>query len=138
MKVLSLTQPWASLVIIGAKSVETRSWSTSHRGPLLIHAGKRFPGWAKGVAGEEPFYSTLRPNGNYCYPELTCGHILGVVQVVDCRGTEEIRSQLGDQELLFGDYTDGRFAWLLSTPKRFPVPVAAKGHLGLWECEVSI
>jgi hypothetical protein len=44
MKVLSLTQPWATLAAIGAKKIETRSWSTAYRGPLAIHA-------AKGLAG---------------------------------------------------------------------------------------
>lgn len=43
MKALSLTQPWASLVAIGAKRIETRSWSTSYRGLVAIHASKRFP-----------------------------------------------------------------------------------------------
>ena len=38
MKVLTLTQPWATLVAIGAKRIETRSWATKYRGPLLIHA----------------------------------------------------------------------------------------------------
>ena len=42
MKALTLMQPWASLVAIGAKGIETRSWSTKYRGPLAIHASKRF------------------------------------------------------------------------------------------------
>ena len=45
MKVLSLLQPWATLVVMGIKQIETRSWSTAHRGTLLIHA-------SKGRAGE--------------------------------------------------------------------------------------
>lgn len=44
MKALSLTQPWATLVAIGAKKIETRSWSTSYRGPVAIHASKGYPG----------------------------------------------------------------------------------------------
>jgi hypothetical protein len=39
MKALSLWQPWATLVSIGAKRIETRSWPTKYRGPLAIHAG---------------------------------------------------------------------------------------------------
>lgn len=42
MRCLTLTQPWATLVAIGAKRIETRSWSTSYRGPLAIHAGKKW------------------------------------------------------------------------------------------------
>lgn len=43
MKVLSLWQPWASLVTLGVKTIETRSWSTKYRGPLAIHAAARGP-----------------------------------------------------------------------------------------------
>lgn len=41
MKALTLHQPWASLIALGVKTIETRSWSTKYRGPLAIHAGKR-------------------------------------------------------------------------------------------------
>lgn len=40
MKAITLTQPWATLVAIGAKRIETRSWATRYRGPLAIHAAK--------------------------------------------------------------------------------------------------
>ena len=40
MKALTITQPWATLIAIGAKRFETRGWSTPYRGPLAIHAGK--------------------------------------------------------------------------------------------------
>jgi activating signal cointegrator 1 len=38
MKAISLLQPWATLVVMGVKTIETRSWQTPHRGELLIHA----------------------------------------------------------------------------------------------------
>lgn len=63
MKAISLTQPWATLVAIGAKKIETRSWRTDYRGPLAIHAAK---GLGKGgmrahkeLCGTEPFCSVL-------------------------------------------------------------------------------
>ena len=40
MKALSVRQPWAHLIIHGAKRIENRTWSTDWRGPLLIHASK--------------------------------------------------------------------------------------------------
>lgn len=43
MKALTLTQPWASLVALGVKSIETRSWATNYRGPIAIHAAKGHP-----------------------------------------------------------------------------------------------
>lgn len=42
-KALTLWQPWASLVALGVKTIETRSWSTAYRGPLAIHAAARRP-----------------------------------------------------------------------------------------------
>jgi hypothetical protein len=38
MKALTVRQPWAALLILGAKQYETRTWPTRHRGILLIHA----------------------------------------------------------------------------------------------------
>ena len=43
MKVLSLLQPWATLVVLGAKKYEVRGWQTAYRGPLLIHASAKKP-----------------------------------------------------------------------------------------------
>ena len=39
-KTLTIAQPWATLVAIGAKQIETRSWQTNYRGDIAIHAGK--------------------------------------------------------------------------------------------------
>ncbi len=39
MKVLTLKQPWATLVAEGIKKYEFRSWKTNYRGKILIHAG---------------------------------------------------------------------------------------------------
>lgn len=44
MKALTVRQPWASLIACGAKTIETRSWRTSYRGWLAIHAGKTIDG----------------------------------------------------------------------------------------------
>lgn len=40
---LTLTQPWATLVALGEKHYETRSWDTGYRGLVAIHAAKKFP-----------------------------------------------------------------------------------------------
>lgn len=42
MKALSIQQPWAWLIVSRHKPIENRSWATSYRGPLYIHAGKSF------------------------------------------------------------------------------------------------
>ena len=40
MKVLSVKQPWASLLLEYGKDAENRSWTTEYRGPLIIHASQ--------------------------------------------------------------------------------------------------
>lgn len=137
MKVLSLTQPWASLVCLGAKRFETRSWESWYRGPLLIHASKSYPRWAKEAAEEEPFYSALRPNGVHSAPELVCGCIIGQVRLSACRRTELYRAKLSDMEFAFGDYADGRWMWKLDDAAFLPKPIPAKGALGLWEFDLK-
>jgi ASCH domain len=38
MKIITIRQPWAHLIVSGSKSIENRTWATSYRGPVLIHA----------------------------------------------------------------------------------------------------
>lgn len=57
MKALTLWQPWASLIAVGAKTIETRSWPTKHRGRIAIHAAQRSPE----VMRLGPWFCTQRP-----------------------------------------------------------------------------
>jgi activating signal cointegrator 1 len=112
--------------------METRSWYTKYRGPLFIHASKTYPRWARDCEKEEPFYSALRPNGIYKPPDFWLGYIIGKCSVVDCVSTERVTNLSRDEEE-FGDYSANRFAWLLDDGQFLPLPVMAKGSLGLWE-----
>lgn len=40
MRVLSIRQPWAWLIVNGYKDIENRKWPTLERGQVSIHAGK--------------------------------------------------------------------------------------------------
>lgn len=156
MKAITLTQPWATLVAVGAKHIETRSWSTRYRGPLAIHAAKGLSP-VGGMAGlcelcyEKPFYRvlTLRHGligADLCHPARR-GAIVATCQLVDVRiiGQEEngdatiladdMRSftPILGNERAFGDYSPGRYAWLLADVKPLAEPIPAKGALGLWE-----
>jgi len=137
MKALSLTQPWASLVQIGAKKVETRSWYTSYRGPLVIHAAKGYPAWARATAAEPAFADALGCN---CDPDnLPRGAGLCVVNLIACVKTTELHKldaigfRLSVNEITFGDYGDRRYAWALEHEHDFVQPIPAKGALGLWQ-----
>lgn len=163
MKGLTLTQPWATLVAIGAKRIETRSWSTGYRGWLAIHAAK---GLGKvggrlglqGVCAEEPFRSVLTANSHdqvhhgLWHPVTNSLLPLGmIVAVVNLHRVGRIRERfdgfitvdgldlpLSDQEVAFGDYTPGRYGWSLTNVHRLATPIPCKGALGLWDVPAEI
>jgi len=132
MRFLSLTQPWATLMAIGAKRIETRSWRTHYTGPIGIHAAKGFPGWAQSTCWESPFAQALVRGGENHPDTLPRGAVVAVATLVDCILIQG--PPIGD-EAQFGDYTPGRWAWRVGGVSRLLVPMLATGHLGLWSDE---
>lgn len=132
MKALSLTQPWATLVAIGTKRIETRSWQTSFRGRIYIHAAKKFPRWAQDLAQEtQPFADVLnRPN-----EELPRGALVAIANLVSIYRTET-DIMMDPQERAFGDYTPGRFAWVLEDVEPLQHPIPYRGALGLFNVDL--
>ena len=159
MKVISLLQPWASLVVLGHKKIETRSWNTKYRGELLIHAsvGKKY----KSIPADDPLYNhyhlLFAKNKMQPIEHLPYGAIIGKVNLIDTESinqfeipknnrfikmelfddkpTDSFEYELTEQELAFGDYSPNRFGWLLSDPVLFDKPIPAKGQLGIWNWE---
>lgn len=137
MKTITLTQPWATLVAIGAKRIETRSWSTKYRGPLAIHAAK---GWTPEVMRlamtVQPFKGVLSAAGYTLFSQLPRGVIVATCTLSDVQEAGKVMTDefFLEHEYEFGDYTYGRFAWLLTDVQELPTPMPARGALGLWEC----
>jgi len=157
MRALTLTQPYATLVAIGAKRIETRSWQTPYRGLIAIHAGQGLGpvGGRRGLhrlCGREPFASVLAANGYSAHlmPAwgLPRGCIVAVAQLVDCVSTDLMQYgwryakvdervapvhtwKLTGQERAFGDYTPGRYAWLLDDVRPLTTPYPYRGGQGL-------
>ena len=133
MKAITLTQPWATLVAIGAKKIETRSWATPYRGPLAIHAAKGYTrDMVRLALMVEPFKTTLRDADYPLFSLLPRGMIVATCQLVDCIQTEKC-TELSFLESAFGDYSPHRWAWILEDVKPLPEPIPAKGALSLWE-----
>jgi ASCH domain-containing protein len=109
MKTLSIRQPWAHLILSGIKRVENRSWITSHRGPLIIHAAQRC----------EDFDAIERQFGIRIPRDVPCGGIVGRVELVD------IVERSNDP------YFCGPFGWILRDPETLPFR-AMPGRLGLF------
>lgn len=83
IKALTLWQPWATLVAIGAKQIETRSWATAYRGPLAIHAAKHTPKEAADVAFALPVTEALRAH-DYHPGRLPSGVVMAVCELTAC------------------------------------------------------
>jgi len=135
MKALSLWQPWASLVAIGAKKWETRSWPLRHKGMLAIHAAKKQDEDSLMLCVEEPFRHVLHTLGGFKeIGDLPFGAVVCVVSVCECLPTEDAlkRGLIDARERAFGDYRPGRFCTRLEVVKRFEKPIEARGAQGLW------
>lgn len=130
MKALSILQPWATLIACGAKRIETRSWPTSHRGELAIHASLALDPDQLRLCETEPFLEALFAAG-YEHPrDLPRGAVVATARVQDCRRVEDVMPSSTEQA--FGDFTAGRWAWVLADVVRLRRPAPARGALGLW------
>jgi hypothetical protein len=147
MKVISLLQPWASLVVMGAKKIETRSWNTKFRGPLLIHASKKFTN--EQISLGQKFNAEFGVGLGFI-DELPTGAIIGQVELVHTVQSNYcfegnvfewetsscmFKYEITKQEIAFGDYSNGRYGWMLHKPVEFKVSIPAKGSLSLWDFE---
>lgn len=133
MRAISLHQPWATLIATGAKQYETRSWSTSYRGPLIIHAAKQYDEGAQRGPNRVHFIKAFLDANIVDYrSQIPLGAYLCIVDLVDVVPTESIVNSLPEQERAFGDYSPGRFAWKLENVRVLPESVPARGYQGLW------
>ena len=123
MKALTLIQPWASLITLGLKHYETRSWKTPYRGRVLIHAGKKL---------DREFICDLQRTGTLPPTEtVPCGVLLGAAEITAMLSTNDFDPGLPESR--YGDYSPDRWAWKLENVEAFDIPIACKGMLGLWE-----
>ena len=115
MKVLTIHQPWASAIAAGQKTIENRTWRTSYRGPLLIHAGRSLKSMDFGRA----FLDRL---GIELPTTLPLGSIVALAELVDCR-------PLGDLE---DPFAEGPVCWMLQNIRALE-PLFWPGGQGLFE-----
>lgn len=125
MKAISLWQPWASAIALGLKSIETRGWATSYRGPLAIHAAKRW-------AGDQREFGRIEHTLGRLPARVPLGAIVAVCTLSDCLSTYDLRCEVGSIERIYGDYRDGRYGWVLTDIRPLPEPIPFKGAQGFF------
>ncbi len=145
MKVLTVMNPWATLIRVGAKRIETRSYDPKYRGWLLIHASARMNAEAERVCQWDIVRAALNRNGVYRAEQMYNGCIVAkvmldeVVRVEQCVVDSEDVAHISItvEEEAFGDYSPGRFAWVLSDLRVLDTPIPARGQLGLWNYDME-
>ena len=122
MKVLTIREPWASLIINGYKKYEFRSWKTNYRGKILIHAGLNI---------EKDMLDRFKDYDIECVK----GAIIGEATLVDCVLVDK---KLNDKLREIDPIVYGRsnhvenYAWKLENIIKYDEPIFCKGKLGLW------
>ena len=139
VRALTVCQPWATLIALGYKKMETRSKGFSWRGPLYIHAAKAFHYWQKELCMDKPISDILEveglaketPNGTpfWVFP---LGAVVAVGRIAATHEVDSIKDTLTDQERALGDYRSGRKALELVDVTPVIPSVYCKGQQGLW------
>ncbi len=132
MKVLSLKEPYASLIKKGIKTIETRSWKTNYRGRLYIHSS--LTRMSKDIKNNQELMNLVDVN------DLGFGHIICSCELVDCvLMTDEYIRDIKENDYnnyITGDYQVGRYGWVLKNIEVLDTPIEAKGKLGIWNMEI--
>ena len=123
-KVLTLKQPWATLVAEGIKKYEFRSWKTNYRGKLLIHAG----------AGVDKEYLEMFKNLNLEFPSKK---VLAEVELVDCLKLDDKLNQeiSNENNIAYGDKYRTGYAWKIENVKKIKSDKIINGKLSLWNTD---
>lgn len=126
MRVITLQEPWASLIAAGIKTIETRSWPCYEYGDLYIHAG--LSKITKADARRIELLKLLNKSPHY-------GEIIAKSTLSDCvLITEEYAHSVEESDpkcFYCGDFTPGRYAWILKNITPI-TPIKATGKLGIW------
>lgn len=124
MKVLTLKQPWATLVSEGIKEYEFRSWKTNYRGKVLIHAG----------AGIDKKEMERFKDLNLKYPSK---RIIAGVEIEDCLELDDKLNQkiISENNIAYGSKIRTGYAWKLKNVKKIKSNKEINGKLGLWNID---
>jgi len=147
MKAITLWQPWALLVAKRYKKIETRSWKAPKElmgQRIAIHAAKAFSKEMQELCWTQPFRGILLKNGfNMSFSDMSFGKVVATCRLTAClriAGEDKTKNVaqletgyfVEGNEYHFGDYTHGRYAWILEDVQLLEEPILAKGMQKLW------
>lgn len=126
LKVLTLRQPWATLVAEGIKKYEFRSWKTNYRGKVLIHAG----------TGIDKDDMKKYEHMNLDFPSR---RIIAVVEIEDCLELDKDLNKkiISENNIAYGHKIRTGYAWKLKNIKKIDYDKEVNGQLGLWNIDLD-
>lgn len=124
MKCLSVSQPFADLIISGKKIIELRNWNTNFRGEFLIHAPIK-------IRTED--CKRLKIN-----EKLVTGAIIGKAELYEVKKYNSIKEIKTDQKfhLASKNFHDRTYGFMLKNSKSLRIPIPFKGQLGFFEIDL--
>ena len=124
MKCLSVSQPFADLIISGKKTIELRKWNTNFRGEFLIHAPLKI---------RTKDCKRLKLNKKFVR-----GAIVGKATIYDVKKYNSIKELRSDKKFHYAaeDLQNKKFGFLLKNAKQFRIPIPCKGRLGFFDIEL--
>ena len=126
MKVLTLKQPWASLVANGYKVYEFRSWKTKYRGEILIHAG---------CGVDKEWLDKVKDYGiDFPKKKILCKVVLEDCIEIDDNFNEHVKTLDSN---VYGSKNRTGFAWKLGKVTKLNINDEINGQLGLWNYDVG-
>jgi len=129
---LSMHQPWASLLVIGVKLHEGRTWYSSHRGKLWIHAASKVPTQQE-VEQLQTFYELHSGIKPYQYPpHYPTSCLVGCVDVVDVLPQEEYREVFPDGE------SNSPYVFVCENPQELLIKFPMSGKHKLFQLDSKI
>lgn len=136
MMALTLHEPWATLIALGHKTIETRSWPTRYRGPIAIHAGKNekfVREWEYLWYDANDGIPGLAPPPPASWP---FGQIVAVADLIACLPAETMKPSAKDRA--FGNFSPGRWGWQLANVRQVLPGIPARGFQMLWELPAEV
>jgi len=121
LKCLSVSQPFADLIISGKKTIELRKWNTNFRGEFLVHSPIK-------IRMEDCKKLKIKK-------KLVTGAIVGKAELYDVKKYNSLKEIKMDQKHHHAtkDLKNKRYGFILKNAKSFRIPIPWKGHLGFFE-----
>ena len=125
MKCLSISQPFADLIVSGKKTIELRKWNTNFRGEILIHAPIKIR-----IEDCKRLKITKK---------LVTGVIIGKAELYDVKKYNSSKEVKNDQKfhLASKNFQGKTFGFKIKNVKPLRIPIPLKGQLGFFDVELS-